>query len=89
MPPYALPDEKTKSYIKTNSSLGGDGFNELRFEDKKGSEQIFIHAERNVDTRVKNDSMERIIGNRHRSSAARRTAASRATSGKWSTPTNT
>jgi type VI secretion system secreted protein VgrG len=63
--PYALPDEKTKSYIKTNSSPGGDGYNELRFEDKKGSEQIFIHSERNMDTRVKNDSLERIIGNRH------------------------
>ncbi len=64
-PPYALPDEKTKSYIKTNSSSGGDGYNELRFEDKKDHEQIFIHAERNMDTRVKNDSLSRIIGNRH------------------------
>jgi type VI secretion system secreted protein VgrG len=64
-PPYSLPDEKTKSYIKTNSSPGGDGYNELRFEDKKGSEQIYIHAEHNMDTRVKNDSLERIYGNRH------------------------
>lgn len=64
-PPYALPDEKTKSYLKTNSSPGGDGFNELRFEDKKGSEQIFIHAERNMDTRVKNDSLARTFGDRH------------------------
>jgi type VI secretion system secreted protein VgrG len=63
--PYTLPDEKTKSYIKTNSSPGGDGFNELRFEDKKGSEQIFIHAEHNMDQRVKNESKERIFGNRH------------------------
>ena len=64
-PHYSLPDEKTKSYIKTNSSPGGDGFNEIRFEDKAGSEQIFIHSERNMDTRVKNDSMERIIKDRH------------------------
>jgi type VI secretion system secreted protein VgrG len=65
MPPYTLPDEKTKSYIKTNSSKGGDGYNELRFEDKAGSEQIFMHAQRNIDVRVLNDSMERIFGNRH------------------------
>src|SRR5690606_2699053 len=41
--PYTLPDEKTKSTIKTNSSLGGGGSNELRFEDKKGSEEVYIH----------------------------------------------
>jgi type VI secretion system secreted protein VgrG len=65
MPPYTLPDEKTKSTIKTDSSKGGGGFNELRFEDKKGSEQIFIHAEKNQDIRVKNDCMELIQHDRH------------------------
>jgi type VI secretion system secreted protein VgrG len=65
MPAYKLPQEKTKSYIKTNSSPGGVGFNEIRFEDKKGKEQIFIHAERNQDVRVKHDCMERIIHDRH------------------------
>jgi type VI secretion system secreted protein VgrG len=65
MPPYKLPDEKTKSTIKSNSSLGGNGFNEFRFEDKKGSEQIFIHAEKNQDIRVKNDCLETIKHDRH------------------------
>ena len=65
MPPYTLPDEKTKSTIKSNSSKGGGGFNEFRFEDKKGSEQIFIHAEKNQDIRVKNDAMETILHDRH------------------------
>ncbi len=65
MPPYTLPDEKTKSTIKTDSSKGGGGFNELRFEDKKGSEQIFIHAEKNQDIRVKNDALELIKHDRH------------------------
>jgi len=65
MPPYTLPDEKTKSTIKSNSSKGGGGFNEFRFEDKKGSEQIFIHAEKNQDIRVKNDCMETILHDRH------------------------
>jgi type VI secretion system secreted protein VgrG len=52
-PPYALPDERTKSTIKTASSPGGEGFNELRFEDARGSEQVFIHAERDLDEVVK------------------------------------
>ncbi len=65
MPPYTLPDEKTKSTIKSNSSKGGGGFNELRIEDKKGSEQIFIHAEKDQDIRVKNDCKEIIKHDRH------------------------
>jgi type VI secretion system secreted protein VgrG len=65
MPPYSLPDEKTKSTIKSLSSKGGGGFNEFRFEDKKGEEQIFIHAERNKDIRVKKDLFETVLGNAH------------------------
>lgn len=65
MPPYTLPDHATRSTIKSNSSKGGQGYNEIRFEDKKGSEQIFIHAEKNQDNRVKNDSLEWIGNNRH------------------------
>ena len=65
MPPYTLPDEKTKSTMKSNSSKGGGGFNELRFEDKKGEEQIFIHAEKDQDIRVKNDAKELIKHDRH------------------------
>jgi type VI secretion system secreted protein VgrG len=65
MPPYTLPDEMTKSTVKTYSSKGGNGFNELRFEDKKGSEQIFIHGEKNQDIRIKNDLMEWIGRDSH------------------------
>ncbi|CAN5783450.1 type VI secretion system spike protein VgrG1b [soil metagenome] len=65
MPPYTLPDEKTKSTMKSNSSKGGGGFNEFRIEDKKGSEQIFIHAEKDKDIRVKNDCKEWIGNDRH------------------------
>ncbi len=57
-PPYALPDNATMSTIKSNSSKGGEGFNEIRFEDKKDEEQIFIHAQKNQDIRVENDSYE-------------------------------
>jgi len=65
MPPYALPAEKTKSTLKSNSSKGGNGFNEIRFEDKKGSEQIFVHAEKDQEIRVKNDRKEHIGNDRH------------------------
>ncbi len=65
MPHYGLPDNKTRSYIKTNSTKGGEGFNEIFFEDKKDDERLFMHAQKNMDVRVRNDSKERIYGNRH------------------------
>jgi len=57
MPPYALPGNMTQSGMKTRSSKGGgpDNFNEIRFEDLKGSEQLFIHAEKNQDIEVEKD----------------------------------
>jgi len=67
MPPYKLPDEKTKSTVKTRSSKQGtsDNYNEIRFEDKKGSEQIFINAEKDMDTRVENDDRQYVKNDRH------------------------
>lgn len=53
-PPYELPSEKTKSTIKSESSSGG-GNNEIRFEDKKGAEEIYIHAQKDKDIRVENN----------------------------------
>jgi uncharacterized protein involved in type VI secretion and phage assembly len=53
MPAYPLPDEKTKSYIKSHSSKGGGGNHEIRFEDAKGKEQLLIQAQTRMDTRVK------------------------------------
>ncbi|EKS71556.1 MULTISPECIES: type VI secretion system Vgr family protein [Caballeronia] len=57
MPPYDLPANMTQSGIKSRSSKGGSGANcnELRFEDKKGAEQVLIHAEKNQDIEVEND----------------------------------
>ncbi len=54
-PPYPLPDERTKSTIKSNSSIGGGGFNELRFEDKKGEEEVYLHAQKDMNVRVENN----------------------------------
>ena len=53
--PYALPDNKTRSTIKTNSSTGGGGFNELRFEDKKDSEEVFFQAQKDYNKKVLNN----------------------------------
>lgn len=64
-PPY-LPDQKyTRSTIKSDSTKGSGGYNELRFDDLKGSEQIYIHAEKNTDTYVKHDTMEWVGNDRH------------------------
>jgi type VI secretion system secreted protein VgrG len=57
MPPYSLPANKTQSGIKSRSSLQGTpaNFNEIRFEDKKGSELLHIHAEKDQSIEVEND----------------------------------
>ena len=65
MPPYKLPDEKTKTVLRTNSSPGGDGYNSIRIEDKAGSEQIYTHAQKDMDTRVRSDLMERVGKDHH------------------------
>ncbi len=57
MPPYELPANQTQTGIKSRSSKGGgaENFNELRFEDKKGSEEIYLHAEKNWTIVTEND----------------------------------
>ncbi|NOZ54351.1 MAG: type VI secretion system tip protein VgrG [Gammaproteobacteria bacterium] len=64
-PPYNLPANKTQSGLKTHSTPGGGvtTFNELRFEDKKGSEEIFIQAEKNFYRLVKNNEQAEINAN--------------------------
>jgi type VI secretion system secreted protein VgrG len=56
-PPFALPANQTQSGLKSRSSKKGgpNNFNEIRLEDKKGSEQIFVQAEKDFDALVKND----------------------------------
>ena len=67
MPPYTLPDYQTRSTFMSRSSKGGgaSNYNELRFEDKMGDEQVFMNAEKDMDLRVENDSREFIGANRH------------------------
>jgi len=71
-PPFSLPAEKTKSGIRTQTSPGGGGFNELSFEDAAGREQIYLHAQanlhetvgRNHTSLVRNDRFSRVMGSR-------------------------
>lgn len=63
MPPYGLPDNKTASGIKSRSTKAGSptDFNEIRMEDSKGKEQLYVHAQRNLDSVVEADE-SRVVG---------------------------
>jgi type VI secretion system secreted protein VgrG len=65
MPPYKLPDMATVSTWKSLSSPDGGGFNEIRFEDKKGKEMLFVHAQKDQDIRVLHDQKIFIGHNQH------------------------
>lgn len=59
-PPYSLPDKKTTSTIKSDSSPGGGGSNELRFEDQKGGEEVYLHAQKDWTIAVENDKNQTV-----------------------------
>ena len=63
--PYDLPANKTRTVLKTLSSPGGGGYNELRIEDRKGQEQIYIHAQRDWDENIEHDQKIRVGHERH------------------------
>jgi type VI secretion system secreted protein VgrG len=63
-PTFPLPANKTRSGIRTQSSRGGDGHNELSFEDRAGFEQVYVHAQRNHDVVVRRDQTTRVGNNR-------------------------
>lgn len=65
--PYKLPDKQTVSTFKSRSSKGGgnSNYNELRFEDNNGKEQVFLQAERDMDVRVKKESREYVGQSMH------------------------
>src|ERR1051326_6048452 len=58
--PYTLPTDQTKSTIKSNTSKGGSGFNEIRFEDKKDSEEIFIQAQKDYNVTINNNETRKV-----------------------------
>ena len=58
--PYPQPKHKTKSTIRTQTSLDGDGYNELSFEDEKNKEEVYLRAQRNLREEVLNDHMSTV-----------------------------
>ncbi|MCB9897645.1 MAG: type VI secretion system tip protein VgrG [Planctomycetes bacterium] len=67
MPNIELPANKTRGGYTSRSTPGGDAttFNQLRFEDKAGEEQVYLQAEKNLDVRVKNDARQWVGNDRH------------------------
>ncbi|WP_174363574.1 type VI secretion system tip protein TssI/VgrG [uncultured Caballeronia sp.] len=65
MPPYELPANAAISTLKSNSTKGGSGYNEVRLDDRKGDEQLFFHAERDHETWVKHDALMNVEHDRH------------------------
>ncbi len=64
MPPWALPAAATQMGFMSRTKDGSvDNANALRFEDKAGAEQVWIQAERNMDTSVKNDESHNVVNN--------------------------
>ncbi|VAW46323.1 VgrG protein, partial [hydrothermal vent metagenome] len=59
VPPYELPANKTRMTIRSKTHKG-DGFNELRFEDEKGQEEIFVQAEKDYKRFIKNNEESEI-----------------------------
>jgi len=62
-PPYPPPDNKTRSTLRTQSSPGGDGYNELRFEDAAGEEEVFFHAQKDFNETVENNHSTTVHAN--------------------------
>ena len=62
--PYALPEHKTRTLIHTETHKG-DGYNELRFEDEVGQEEIYLHAQKDFNSLIENDQAEQIKRDRH------------------------
>ncbi|MRG73645.1 type VI secretion system tip protein VgrG [Alphaproteobacteria bacterium HT1-32] len=59
--PLGLPGEMTKSTIKSNSTKGGGGFNQIRFEDKKDSEEVYFHAQKDHNLTIENDRFMEVL----------------------------
>ncbi|PSU87099.1 type VI secretion system tip protein VgrG, partial [Photobacterium kishitanii] len=63
-PPYELPAHKTRTVLRTETHQGDD-YNELRFEDQAGKEEIYVHAQKDVNVLVENDRIDNIKHNLH------------------------
>ncbi|MGF2686377.1 type VI secretion system Vgr family protein [Marinobacter sp. DUT-3] len=64
-PPYALPEHKTRTTLKTQTHKG-EGSNELRFEDEADQQQIYVHAQKDLDLLTENNRTEVVRNDSHR-----------------------
>ncbi|PML79076.1 type IV secretion protein Rhs [Enterovibrio norvegicus] len=64
VPPYPLPANKTRTVLRTETHQG-EGFNELRFEDEAGQEEIYVHAQKDMNLLVENDRKDNIKHDLH------------------------
>ena len=62
--PYPLPEHKTRTVLRTETHQG-KGYNELRFEDQAGREEIYVHAQKDMNQLVENDRRDEIVHNKH------------------------
>jgi type VI secretion system secreted protein VgrG len=64
MPPWDLPGKKNISGYKSNSTKGGGGYNEISFDDTKGTELIQVHGQYDMDTKIEHDERRHVLNNR-------------------------
>jgi type VI secretion system secreted protein VgrG len=65
-PPFGLPGGKSQAGFKSNSTLGGGGYNEFIMDDTKGKELIRVHGQYDMDTTIEHDLREHVLNNRSR-----------------------
>ena len=65
-PPYTLPEARTRTVFKTATSPGGGSWNEIRFEDRSGAEEMLLNASRDMDLLVQNARTERVFSDSSR-----------------------
>jgi len=64
MPPWDLPGKKNICGYKSNSTKGGGGYNEISFDDTKGTELIQVHGQYDMDTKIEHDERRHVLNNR-------------------------
>ncbi|TNI67696.1 type VI secretion system tip protein TssI/VgrG [Aeromonas media] len=84
-PPYELPANKTRTVLRTETHQG-EGFNELRFEDQAGQEEIYIHGQKDLNLLIENDVAWHIKHDEHRDIDNERVTRIRKVPGKEGAP---
>jgi len=62
--PHSLPDNNTKTVLRSKSTGGSSGFNEIHLDDKNGAERVYLRAQRDMEQLIQNDSRIEIGGQR-------------------------